>query len=281
MKKNLLIISSIAIVGFSSSAFVVMQSNGMAGFTGFAGESNCNSCHSGSAATTVNISATPAFASNQYVPGQTYTINIQVGSPTLTHFGFGAEVLNGTTSGATNAGTITAIAGSSQTKLSGSRTNAVHNSATMGTGSPSSHTFMFRWVAPQSGNANIFTSAMAVNNNGGNSGDAVVATMSLGLTPSSSTGILSLNDVATTISVFPNPSNENLTLQYHLISEGFVNATLYNLQGQKISVLFNDNQNVGFQSKTIIYPQGLEAGVYIVKLSQNGKELAERMLIKQ
>ncbi len=282
MKKNLLIISSIAIVGFSSSAFVVMNSGGRAGFTGFAGESNCNSCHAaGAAATMVNISASPSFASNQYLPGQTYTINIEVSSQTLTHFGFGAEVLNGTVAGATNAGTISAIAGSSQILFSGAKANAVHTSATLGSGSPSSHTFKFRWVAPLSGDANIFTSAMAVNNNGVNSGDATVATMSLGLTAASTTGILSLDNVATTISVFPNPSNESVTLQYHLTSESSVNATLYNLQGQKISVLFNDNQNVGLQTKTVIYPQGLEAGIYIVKLTQNGKELAERMLIKQ
>lgn len=283
MKKHLISLSLISIVAISSSAFVILKNDGIAGRTGFAGESNCNSCHSATGpVTTLSISSFPAFVSGQYVPSQTYTISITVGSPTLAHFGFDCEILNGTTVASTNAGVITAISGSSQIKLNGTKTNAVHIFTGAGSGSPSSKTFMFKWIAPSSGNANIFVAGLAVNNNGSEiSGDAAVATQSLGLIQDVSAGINQIEHSTTTISVFPNPSNENVTLQYHLITEGLVNATLYNLQGQKISILFNDHQNVGVQSKTIIYPQGLAEGVYMVKLTQNGKPLSERMLIKQ
>ncbi len=283
MKKKLLSLFLISIIAISSSAFMILKQDGVAGRTGFAGESNCNSCHSATGpVTTLSISSFPAFISGQYVPNQTYTISITVGSPTLAHFGFDCEILNGTTIASTNAGVITAISGSSQVKMNGAKTNVVHLFTAAGSGSPSSKTFMFKWVAPNSGNANVFVAGLAVNNNGSEiSGDAAVATQSLGLTQDVSAGINQIEKSATIISIFPNPSNENVTLQYHLITEGLVSGTLYNLQGQKVSALFNDYQNVGLQSKTIIYPQGLAEGVYIVKLTQNGKSLSEQLLIKQ
>lgn len=281
MKKNLLIIGALAVVSISTSAFVILKQTGIAGMTGSPGESTCTGCHTpGSAVATTSISGSPAFTGNQYVPGQTYSINITVSSPTLAAFGFGCEVLDGTTAGATNAGVMSGISVSSfsQIKVSGTRNNAVHITTALGLGG--SKTFKFLWVAPSSGPAVIYAAGVAANNNGNDGAGDAVGTASLVLS-AGPVGVLNLEKNVATLNAYPNPSEDNLTLQYSLINEGNVKATLYNLQGKEVCVLFNSHQNAGSHTKTVIYPNEVSKGVYLVKLFSNGTELVQKMIIKQ
>lgn len=282
LKTFLLSIVSLVFVVISSSAFIIKNSTGKAGFAGNPGSPNCSFCHfGGTGITTVSISGTPSFTNNQYIPGQTYTINITVSSTTLSHFGFDCVALTGTTTAEINAGTMTAISGSSQILLSNSKNNAVQIATESGIGSPSSKTFLFEWTAPQSGTAAFYTSGLAVNNNGtygiGDLGD----TTSLILNSNIDAGIKSIEEIATTLSIFPNPSTEIISFQYNLITGGKVKADLYNLQGKEVSVLFNTQQTAGHQTKTVLYPNDISAGIYLIKLSVNGKYIAEKMIIKQ
>lgn len=277
MKKNLLITSTLTIIAITTSAFILKYSTGIAGKTGSGGEVTCTNCHTPSTVVaTVSISGTPAFTSNQYVPGQTYTVNVSVASPSLSAFGFGCEILNGTTAGATSIGLMSGISPLSHILPFGTRDNATHVNTTFGLGN--TKTFTFKWIAPTTGNAYIYTSGLAANNNGSSGGDAV-ATASLVLT-ASPVGLINIEENATSLTVFPNPSQDNLTLQYSLVNDGSVKAALHNLQGKEICVLFNANQTAGLHSKTVIYPNDLANGVYLIKLSANGKDLIEKMIIK-
>ena len=279
MKKNLLLISTLTVIAVTTSAFIIKQSSGMAGKTGSGGEATCTDCHVPNAAVaTVTISGTPAFTSNQYVPGLTYTVNVQVASPTLSAFGFGCEILNGTTAGATSIGLMSAIAPLTHILPSGTRDNATHVNTTFGLGN--TKTFTFKWVAPLTGNAYIYAAGLAANNDGNeNIGDAV-KTASLALT-AGPVGVVNIEANAASLTVYPNPSEDNLSLQYSLVNDGNIKASLYNLQGKEICVLFNGNQTAGLHTKTIIYPNDVASGVYLVKLSSNGKDLVEKMIIKK
>ena len=278
MKKNLLITGTLTIIAITTSAFILKYSTGIAGKTGSPGNGLCSDCHTPSAVVaTVSITGTPAFTGNQYVPGQTYTVNISVASPSLSTFGFGCEILNGTTIGATSIGLMSGISPLSQIKPFGTRDNATHVNKAFGLGN--TKTFTFSWIAPSSGNAYIYTAGLAVNNNGLSGVGDAVATASLALT-ASPVGLINIEDNATSLTVFPNPSQDNFTLQYSLVNAGSVKAALHNLQGKEICVLFNANQTAGLHSKTIIYPNDLANGVYLIKLSANGKDLIEKMIIK-
>jgi hypothetical protein len=279
MKKNLLIIGTLAVVLISTSAFVILKQTGIAGKTGSPGNGLCSDCHTPSAVVaTVSISGTPAFTGNQYVPGQTYTVNISVASPSLSAFGFGCEILNGTSAGATSIGLMSGISPLSQIKPFGTRDNATHVNTTFGLGN--TKTFTFKWVAPSTGNAYIYAAGLAANNNGSDGLGDAVATASLALT--ASPGVLvNIEANVASLTVFPNPSEDNLSLQYSLVNDGSVKASLYNLQGKEICVLFNANQSAGLHTKTILYPNDVASGVYLVKLSSNGKDLVEKMIIKK
>ena len=285
MKKHLLIITTLIGVLFVSSAFIIRYSTGIAGETGSPGESNCNSCHNAGTPTgTTSISSTPSFSANQYVPGQTYTISITCSHSTLSHFGFGCEVLNGTTSAATNAGAITAVSGSSKVLTSGGRKNATHISTATGTGTPFSKTFDFQWVAPASGTAAIYVAGLAVNNNGNDgSGDAMKAAsliLTAATSGTTSTGIQSVDALSSSLTVFPNPSSDEINIQYAIINESVVSASLYNLQGKEIATLFNSKESFGIHTKNVSYPDNIASGIYMLKLSINGKQTDQKMIIK-
>ncbi len=283
LKKQLIAIVSVIVVAIATSAFVIKTSTGKAGFAGNPGSPNCSFCHfDGSGITTTSITSTPAFTANQYIPNQTYTINVTVSSTTLNHFGYDCVVLNDTVPGADNAGTISAIAaGASQIINWGTINNAVQINTTQGIGSPSFQTFMFEWTAPSFGIAAFYASGLAVNNNGTYGAGDLANSASLILSDTSSTSLHDIAKVSTTLSVFPNPSFGMIHLKYSLLTEGNVQASLYNLQGKELAVLFKEHQSFGKHTKTVFYPNSVGQGVYLIKLNVNGKNVVEKMVIKQ
>lgn len=284
LKKQLIAIVSVIGVAIASSAFVIKTSTGKAGFAGNPGSPDCSFCHfNGSGVTTTSIISSPVFVSNQYIPNQTYTISVVVSSTTLNHFGYDCVVLNDTLPGAVNAGSISAIVGGDSQIINwGVVNNAVQINTTQGIiGSPSVQTFMFEWTAPSSGIAAFYASGLAVNNNGtygvGDLGDNT----SLILSDTSSTSVRDIAEVSIPLSVFPNPSSSAINIQYSLLSEGNVQVSLCNIQGKELAALFNEHQTFGKHTKTIFYPNSIREGIYMIKLTVNGKDVAEKMVIKQ
>lgn len=184
MKKNILLISIVGISAISLISFTKnngtigvynhfdarFSSGGQTGLTGAPGESTCIQCHSG-----VNIqnstvaSITFSGTNNKYIPGSTYTINVElIGAPSAKN-GFQLVALRN--SDDTNVGTLT-ITDALNTQLSNNpnRTYVGH------TGSGNSITsWSFDWTAPtsQEGDITFYLAANVSNNNGLTSGDEV------------------------------------------------------------------------------------------------------------
>ncbi len=276
MKKRLFSISILATVLVSVSAFVKISSGGIIGVSGAPGESNCSACHGASTGLTiVGINATPAFVANQYVPGQTYTLDITITNTSFTKFGFDCEIL---TLANANAGTMTTAFAGVQFANSGTRKNATQTTPKTGSGSV---IFSFVWVAPLSGTAKIYVAGNAVNGNGSTSGD-VPGNNVFALT--ANTSVSGINDPvisSANFNLYPNPVISDFRMQYTLIHDGNVKATLYNLHGQEVNVLLSENQTVGVHSVSAVLPSDLQAGIYMVKLSVNSMPYAQRMLVKQ
>ena len=135
MKKALLVSGTALITSVLTTSFIMKWSSGIPGRTGSPGETTCTACHGGgSGITLVNISATPAFISNQYVPGTTYTVNVSVTNNPYSKFGFGCEILDASSN--TDAGImLTPLVGVQFLTASNGRINAVHTSPKSGTGS--------------------------------------------------------------------------------------------------------------------------------------------------
>ncbi len=278
MKKIVLFVCTAVLTGLTT-AFIVKYSSGIAGRTGGPGETTCSACHSGgSGATTVNISATPAFTGNQYIPGNTYTITIDVSNSAYNLFGFGCEILDGATN--TDAGNMTvALSGVKFLTATNGRKNATHTSPKSGTGTAN---FQFVWTAPVTTNSAvvIYAAGNAVNGNGGTSGDMVGAT-SLIITPNT-TGINNA-EIKNTISVFPNPASNfvNINIQYFHQPQN-ASIGLFDIKGNKVSDLMTTKINYGNNNYHIFIPDNISNGIYIIKAkTSDGYTLSKILLIQK
>lgn len=270
--KRFLLFLCLGIVFTGSTAFVIFSS-GVANQSGSPGEGTCGSCHGGGAGSTlVSISGSPAFVANQYIPGQTYTVNVNVTNNSFSKFGFDAEILN--TSNA-NAGNM--VSGLTGVQIVNStRKNATHTAPKAGTGSAQ---FQFVWTAPLSGNAIIYASGNAVDGTGGTNADTP-GNATLTLTPDLSAGIRdTITSGITGITVFPNPIKSEFKISYNLLENANVKVTLYDLQGQEIMELSNEDHIAGPQLSQAVLPAQFANGGYLLKLSVNGKQAHQRLII--
>lgn len=275
MKKKLLIISSLSIVFILASAFII-KNTGVGGYVGSPGENTCTQCHGASTAVSgTSIIATPAFTGNQFVPGQTYTIQIGVGCLTLSNFGFACEIIN---AGNTDAGVMQNPAAGVQFSVGATgRKNATHLVKQNGA---SFTTFQFQWVAPNTGTARIYAAGNAVNNNGLSSGDAV-STASLALTASTVSAVSEVKANVFGITIYPNPIKSDFNFNYSLMESGMVKVTLHDMHGRELAEIVNENQTNGQHSVKATLPTDISNGVYLMKFSVNGNIAAQRMIIAQ
>jgi uncharacterized delta-60 repeat protein len=81
----------------------------------------------------------------------------------------------------------------------------------------------------------------------------------------------------TTLSVYPNPVNQNIAVKYELSSPEKLMIELMSLDGKVLSVLMpTENQDPGIYTQNLILPQGLPRGSYFVVLSSlNGTAVAK------
>ena len=79
---------------------------------------------------------------------------------------------------------------------------------------------------------------------------------------------------------YPNPFNPTTTISYTLNKKSYVRLTVYNLLGEKIQTLVNQEQNPG-EYKTLFYASHLPSGIYYYQLESDGtKEIGQMLLLK-
>ena len=193
-----LLLPSFLILGGVYTA-LTSSSNPPLGHTGSPGESNCTSCHGGTA-----LNSGPATRSlllngsvpTAYVPGQTYNVSLTVNRATRVKFGFQLKVEDGNGS---DAGTL--ISTTNRTDLSSGYLSQTWNGNTATTSG--TITWNFQWTAPAAGTGDVtfYYCSNAANNNGGTSGDEIY-TNSLTLTEQSPafsvSGVLHYDNTAMT-----------------------------------------------------------------------------------
>lgn len=77
---------------------------------------------------------------------------------------------------------------------------------------------------------------------------------------------------------YPNPFNPSTSITYVIPSEGFVNLSVFNLLGQKVTELVNEVKESG--NHTIVFDAGnLSSGTYIYTLRVNGNTITRKMTL--
>src|SRR5437868_274035 len=101
MKKTFTTLLLVLITLIGTSAFILKNSTGIAGYTGSPGEATCANCHAGgnSAASGITITSVPAFTQNvnsefEFLPDSTYKIIITAKASGFSRFGFACEILD-------------------------------------------------------------------------------------------------------------------------------------------------------------------------------------------
>lgn len=198
IKKLLTVLFTLA--GSSIVYNVYTSASGQTGaYTGAPSESNCTSCHTGTAVTSGTkwdkISLTSNFTGNGYIPDSTYTVTLKYIESGKTKFGFLMTCLDaktdkaiGTSTCFTNLSTGVRTMTSTTSVSGNTRYYIGHNSSgtsATGSGGTDTVTWSFKWKAPSSniGDVKFYVSLNVTNNNGSESGDAIY-TKSFSLSPS-------------------------------------------------------------------------------------------------
>ncbi len=149
---------------------------GLSAYTGSVpdGPYTCLNCHGGGAATpTVNMTVSPSFVNNTYVPGQTYTITYNVTG--YSYYGFDLEINDGNTSSSTVAGSFS----NPSSNCVVHPTTSIHSPSNVSHSQriSSSSVATFNWTAPTNATNSLylFSVGLGVNGNGSTGGDNMVS----------------------------------------------------------------------------------------------------------
>lgn len=94
----------------------------------------------------------------------------------------------------------------------------------------------------------------------------------------STVGISKNTIVNSSISLFPNPASNNLTISMNTEKSGMLSLKLMNVQGQEVSKLYNETINAGTFNKTILLPN-LANGIYFIRGEMNHQNFTKKITI--
>lgn len=277
MKKNLLILVSAGLVIALCSTTFSVNSSSSGAPSGKAndpasGSANCTDCHSGTATSaTTQASITSTIPAAGYTPGTTYTITATVNFTGRSTFGFEVSPQN---SSGIKLGTL--INTSAQTKLVGSSKYVTHTQA--GNSGTNTKSWTFDWTAPAvgSGAVTFYGAFMAANGNGTSSGD-IVYRSSYTVSEAVASGISEVEANTNALTVI-NLKNA-LQISYNAQSAATANVELYTLNGTLVSTTSFEQQNAGAVNLNVDVKDGLNTGIYIVKVQQGTQVLTKKLAL--
>ncbi len=92
------------------------------------------------------------------------------------------------------------------------------------------------------------------------------------------TGIFNASVDEQFLNVFPNPSTSSFQLSYSLKSNQHVRGELYNAIGQRLNILFDEEQPSG-EENISVNTENLVSGIYLVKLLVGDKVYSEQLAV--
>lgn len=227
------------------------------------GASTCVTCHSGGSFGNVNIGLTintdSGNAVTEYMPGATYSLQVDVSATSGTPSGYGFQMIALQDDGDDPTNSFQNAGSGVQLSTTSGRQYAEHTAAS------ATGTFNVDWVAPSAGagDVTIYIGANAVNGNGINGGDnaalfdLTISEMGGDTTDTTGNGDpngLFASPEAPKLNVFPNPAVG--VLQVQGASVDLETAEIYALNGQRIKTVdFKDGH---------VNVSDLESGVYLL-----------------
>lgn len=249
---------------------VEFSANPPSGKTGAPGESTCTDCHSGTA-----VSATGSVTfdfdfggtATDYIPGQTYPMQISVASGAKN--GFQMTILNASNQKAgdfvNGTNTSTVLAGGKE---------YIRHSSSSGISS-----FDFEWTAPSSnvGDVRVYYTFNKTNNNGANSGDVIYFGNAL-IPTGTPVSIGGFDENPNQIKTYWDASARQIHLDYALTEDSKIVVNIQSLSGQLVQSTTLGYQDEGQYHQTLA-ADNITPGIYIVAVFVNNRVFDYKMLL--
>lgn len=281
---SVIVLSSLgAFITFTNETTTTSASfkrNGIAGYTGSPGESNCRSCH-GSFALNSGGGSVYLKSSDmigwEYEAGVTYNLTLVVKKTGISLFGFDVEILNSSNA---NAGSMTATTTTrSSLTSSGGKSNLIHK--TGGGASTDSTEISFTWTAPSSdiGNITSYFTGAATNGNNSDNGDYIYSgTQVFTFKAPVNTGIKDHNPTLN-MSVFPNPISDKINIDINNQMMNNASIHILDLSGKLVNTLASnvtlaENAKVSYDK-----PSNLNSGIYFLQISNGTVSKTTRIVV--
>ena len=263
MKKIFICLAAVGLTFGLNYSAITSSSQPPAAHTGAPGEQTCatSGCHSGNLNTGAG-SVALVNPPSAYVPGQTYTMQIQVTTAGQARAGFELVALNSQNQ---QAGTVTVIntTNTALQTLGGKQYLSHRNAAT-------NNIWSFNWTAPVTnvGVVRFYFAGNAANGNGNSTGDFIY-TSSLSLNPGTSTGIKEAE--AAQVNVFPNPASSKLNLN---LAQRATNLKVLDFAGREI------HNQAKVEKATQLDVSQYPNGTYFLQVEQNKTLQLKRFVVQ-
>lgn len=271
MKKKVTIALGIAFavaifLTFQGNSNFVMSYDGGApsGYAGdpAGGSKNCTQCHGGSTSAVIGW-ITSDIPVSGYLPNTTYQITAtSTGTGGNKGFSISPQSASGSFLGTLTAGTGTSLNGTNHYVRS-SQSNITTNPKV----------WTFSWTSPATGLGPVtFYGAFAIGTGTTKTTTYTVSESTTGVAESS------CNEIFT---VFPNPVNNFININYDLLVSSKVVVNLYDLEGRKIVCLMDSSQLSGAHSENISINRDLFAtGTYVIELKINDISTVQKIIFE-
>lgn len=285
-KTRVALFTALVVGAVSVMSFDILDDTGRAGRTGSPSEQTCVGCHTGSV---INdgvgsvVITSPDLTNWEYMPGDTYNIEVTVSRTGALLFGFGLECLTNV-SVPQNAGVLL-VTNSTQTQILSATVNTVSRknmTHKLNSGlANDTKTFSFKWIAPATnvGNVTFYCAGNAANNNGAKTGDHIYTTSQL-VVPAFGAGIPESGETNDGFSFFPNPTNGNIFVHFAAPAGENVTFTLYALDGKIAGPQYTFRGDGNMQTSSVELPADLAPGIYLLKM-ENGDKVAVKKVTVQ
>lgn len=280
MKKSYLIYAFGIILGTAFLNNLVSNSGGApSGRTGSpidTGTCNAAGCHnsftlnSGAA----NLSLFSNIPATGYVPGSTYTVNINLTEQGKGKFAFQASAYSPDANA--NVGAVSLL-NSTETKINPGVGNYVTHTS-MGTAATDTKDWSFDWTAPNpgAGEVTFFASGLVADGGGSPANDHVY---NVTTTVIQGPGV-SVDPIQETFQakVYPTLVEEFLFVEMENLDRGNLELRITNMNGQQVYDLNQEITNKSFNTRIPV--QSWTSGVYFMTISHDGKTGFEKFIKK-
>jgi len=254
------------------------------GSTGAPGENSCakSTCHVGSAVNSGSAFMNIQFSNNDasYMPDAVYDVTVSLQQTEIERFGFQLLALN---SNNENAGTLL-ITDNDRTQTQEGigpyegRNYVTYKYAGTEPYSPGLGQWSFQWKAPASyqGDITFYAATVAANNDATDYGDTVY-TKQFSI-QQAVTGIQETSSNQLSVSVYPNPVQEYLNVEYQTTEPSNTAIELTDLLSRDTYFSIQRLDDIGKQEARMDVSK-LPTGIYLVWLTANNKTQTRKVFI--